>query len=121
MKKIIINILLCASVFLAGCPSAGREPNPIALKMPGDPDLSCDLIQAEMVNLRADMEILKPHTNKFWSNVFLFLLWPPIMDVKDAEKIEYNAMQRRHNHLLIIAKEKDCDFAHSTEPVKAVD
>ncbi len=82
--------------------------------------MSCSALQAEMAKLRDDMKILKPKTNKFWTNA----LWLPIsvlmMDIKDAEKKEYNAMQRRHNHLLIIAKEKSCDFADSIEPVKTV-
>ena len=32
------------------------------------------------------------------------------MDLKDAEKIEFEAMRRRHNRLLIYAAEKDCDM-----------
>ena len=119
MRKQLLNLLLCVSIFLAGC--AGREANPIALKMPGDADLNCNSLQSEMTNLRADMKVLKAKTNKFWSNTIWFIILPFIMDVKEAEKIEYNAMQRRHNHLLIIAKEKECDFADSIEPVKAVD
>ncbi|MFH1882039.1 MAG: hypothetical protein ABIL62_04930 [Planctomycetota bacterium] len=119
MRKQLLCLLLCASIFLAGC--AGRDPNPIALKMPGDADLSCNALQAEMENLSADMKVLKPKTNKFLTNTIWFLLWTPLMDVKEAEKIEYNAMQRRHNHLLVIAKEKECDFADSVEPVEAVE
>ena len=118
MKKQISCLFLCALIFLTGC--AGRDPNPIALKMPGDADMSCNDLQTEMAKLRDDMKVLKPKTNKFWTNT----LWLPIsalmMDIKDAEKKEYNAMQRRYNHLLIIAKEKSCDFADSIEPVKAV-
>ena len=34
MRKQLLNLLLCVSIFLAGC--AGREANPVALKMPGD-------------------------------------------------------------------------------------
>ncbi len=119
MKKTILNVLLCALIFLAGC--FGREANPVELSMPRDSELSCEVLQAEMDNLLADMKVLKAKTNKFWTNTFWFIMLPFIMDVKEAEKIEYNAMQRRHNHLLIIAKEKDCDFADSVEPAKAVD
>lgn len=106
-------------MFLTGC--AGRAPNPIALKIPGDADMNCSVLQAEMAKLRDDMEVLKPKTNKFWTNTLWLLISALMMDIKDAEKKEYNAMQKRHNHLLIIAKEKSCDFADSIEPVKAVE
>lgn len=119
MRKQLLCLLLCSLIFLAGC--FGHEPNPVELSMPRDAELSCGALRAEMDNLLTDMKVLKPKTNKFWTNTFWFILLPFIMDVKEAEKIEYNAMQRRHNHLLIIAKEKDCDFADSVEPAKAVD
>ena len=33
------------------------------------------------------------------------------MDLKDAEKIEFEAMRQRHKRLLIIAADKDCDMS----------
>ncbi len=119
MKKTALNVLMCVSIFLAGC--FGREANPVELSMPKDAESSCEVLQSEMDNLCADMKVLKPKTNKFWTNTIWFIILPFIMDVKEAEKIEYNAMQRRHNHLLIIAREKECGFADSIEPIKAVD
>ncbi len=39
------------------------------------------------------------------------------MDLKEAEKIEYDAYARRYNRLLIMATEKNCDMlALPTEP-----
>ena len=32
------------------------------------------------------------------------------MDMKDAERIEYDAYARRYNRLLILAAEKNCDM-----------
>lgn len=119
MKKLLFNILLCVSVFLAGC--AGREPNPIALSMPGDDALSCNALESEMTNIQNDMLKLKPKTNKFWTNTIWFIVLPFIMDVKEAEKIEYNAFQQRYNRLLIIAQGKECDFASSLSPLKSAE
>jgi len=44
------------------------------------------------------------------------------IDMKDAEKIEYEAFRRRHNRLLLIAKEKNCDLSDITaEPVPSLE
>lgn len=119
MKKTVLNVLMCFSIFFAGC--AGRDPNPIALSMPGDEDLSCKALSAEMTNIKMDMQKLEPKTDKFWTNTFWFIMLPFLMDVKEAEKIEYNAFQSRYNRLLIISQEKDCDFASSLSPLKSAE
>jgi len=124
MKK-ILNLLLCISIFFAGC--AGREPNPIALSMPGDNTLSCNALESEMTNIQNDMQGLKPKTDKLltntlWGTAGFVLIFPFfLMDVKDAEKIEYNAFQQRYNRLLIIAKEKDCNFTSLLSPLKSAE
>ena len=115
----VISLTLVVSIFLAGC--AGRDPNPIALSMPGDKDLSCEALSAEMTNLKMDMQQLKPKTDKFWTNTFWLIVLPFLMDVKEAEKIEYNAFQNRYNRLLIISQEKGCDFASSLSPLKSAE
>jgi len=33
------------------------------------------------------------------------------MDLKDAEKIEYDALRTRYNRLLIITSDKNCDLS----------
>lgn len=119
MKKTVLNILLCVSIFFASC--AGREANPIALSTPVDDTLSCDALEAGLTNLQSDMKNLKQKTNKFWTNTFWFIVFPFLIDVKDAEKIEYNAFQRRYNHLLIIAQEKNCDFAALLRPIMSAE
>ncbi|MBW7992755.1 MAG: cupin domain-containing protein [Planctomycetes bacterium] len=48
MRKQLLNLLLCVSIFLAGC--AGRQANSIALKMQGDTTLPAEL---QMVLRRA--------------------------------------------------------------------
>ena len=107
MKSLKILIILLVLV-VGGCPSAGRDPNPIATHFPGDEERSCEALKLEFDQIETEMKLLKPKINKFGTNLFWFLLWAPLMDVKDAEKIEYDAFQRRYNHLLIIARDKDC-------------
>jgi len=117
MKKSLC-LLLSILIFLAGC--AGREANPIAIYLPGDENRSCEGLKAEVAQLQADMQRLLPKTNKgvtntLWATAGVFLIVPFFfMDLKDAEKIEFDAMRRRHNRLLIYAAEKNCDMGGVT-------
>ena len=113
MKK-PISLLLVFAVLFAGC--AGREANPIPAYLPGDNTRSCPALAAELAQLQADMARLLPKTNKgvtnaLWAAGGVFLIVPFFfMDLKDAEKIEFDAMRQRHNRLLIIAADRDCDM-----------
>ena len=103
-------LILISFIFIVGCPSAGRDPNPIAINMPGDENRTCKTIKMEMEQICESIKQLKPKENKFLTNTIWFIVWAPLMDVKDAEKIEIEAFQRRYNRLLILATEKNCTF-----------
>jgi hypothetical protein len=114
-----ISFSLCIiSMFLLGC--AGREANPVPTYIPGDENLSCDALKQEIVRLQSDMLALLPKTDKTFTNT----LWAAggvvafvpyfFIDMKDAEKIEYEAFRLRHNRLLLIAKEKNCNLSGIT-------
>ncbi|MBN1807292.1 MAG: hypothetical protein JW837_18750 [Sedimentisphaerales bacterium] len=125
MKKALC-VSLIVSLFFAGC--AGREANPVAMYIPGDENRSCKGLIAEMAQIQQQMDILRPKTNKFgtnaaWATAGVFFIFPFFfMDMKDAEKIEYDAFARRYNRLLILASEKNCDIANlPTEPELTVD
>lgn len=65
---------------------------------------------------------IMPDTNKFGYNAVcatsgFFLIVPFFfMDLKDTEKIEWEAMRVRYNRLLIYAAEKNCDFGGKGMP-----
>ena len=113
MKKPICLLLIC-SIFLSGC--AGREANPMPAYLPGDNERSCEVLVAEISQLQADMQRLLPKTNKgvtntLWATAGVFLIVPFFfMDLKDAEKIEFDAMRARHNRLLLICADKGCNM-----------
>lgn len=113
MRKMIC-ILLVFSVILTGC--AGREANPIIIYVPGDEKRSCPALHAEMAQLQAEMQRMLPKTDKglsnaLWATAGVFLIVPFFfMDFKGAEKIEFDALRRRYNRLLVYAAEKECDF-----------
>jgi hypothetical protein len=124
--KKLLCLLLVASVFHAGC--AGREANPIPAYLPGDENRSCPALKAEMAQIQADMQRLLPSTNKFATNTLwaiggcIIIVPFFFMDLKDAEKIEYDALRTRYNRLLIIATEKNCDFGGvSTQPIPSLE
>jgi hypothetical protein len=118
-------LLIIISVFLAGC--AGREPNPISCYAPGDEKLSCESLKQEISLLQSNMLALLPKTDKSFTNT----LWAAggvavtvpyfFIDMKDAERIEYEAFRRRHNRLLLIAQEKGCCLEGiRAEPIPAL-
>ena len=47
MGKHIVIAAIVAATMLGGC--AGRDPNPVAVVQPGDRDLGCQAIQAEVL------------------------------------------------------------------------
>ncbi len=114
MRKLLC-LVLAVSVFYTGC--AGREANPIPAYLPGDENKSCASLNAEMALMQSEMQRLLPKTNKvatntLWAVAGVFLIVPFFfMDLKEAEKIEYDAFRARYNRLLIIASEKNCDLS----------
>jgi len=114
MRKLISSTLAFA-IFFAGC--AGREANPIPVYLPGDENRSCTALKAEIAQLQVDMARLLPKTDKgltnaLWAAGGVLVIIPFFfMDLKDAEKIEFDAMRQRHNRLLVYAAEKGCDMA----------
>jgi len=119
-------IILCFVVLFPGC--AGRQANPISLYIPGDETRNCDSLKTEVVQLQQDMAALLPKTNKvgtnaLWVTAGAFLLVPYFfVDMKDAEKIEFEAMRQRHNRLLDFLKQKGCDVNDITaKPIPSIE
>ncbi|MBD3360815.1 hypothetical protein GF366_03370 [Candidatus Peregrinibacteria bacterium] len=125
MRKAIC-LSLVVTIFFAGC--AGREANPVAMYIPGDENRDCKSLLMEMSQIQQEMDVLRPKTNKFvtnaaWATAGVFFIFPFFfMDLKEAEKIEYDAYARRYNRLLIYATEKNCDMINlPTEPELTVE
>ncbi len=114
-KQQLICVLLTCCIFIIGC--AGRDPNPVPLYIPGDENLNCELLKGEISQLQADMEQILPKTNKAGQNTLcvaggMILIVPFFfMDLKNAEKVEFEAMRNRHNRLLTYATAKGCEMS----------
>lgn len=122
MKNLTIYVLIIA-VFFVGC--GGRVANPILVYMPGDEKRSCGSLQAEMAQIQSDIARMLPQSDKFGYNALCVvggvLVIVPFffMDLKDAEKIEIEALRRRYNRLSIIASEKDCEVIPAIVEIEA--
>ena len=123
--KQVLCMFLSIVIFLTGC--AGRESNPIPVYLPGDENRSCEGYMAEIAQLEADMDRILPDTSKFGQNALcvaggIFLIVPFFfMDLKNADKIEWEALRKRRNRLLIYAAEKDCDFSANYQPIPSLE
>lgn len=126
MRTTTVYLCFACMSFWGGC--AGREANPVSTYLPGDENLSCDAFKKELVRLQAEMLALLPKTDKTLTNT----LWGVggvvaiipffFIDMKDAEKVEYEAFRRRHNRLLLIAQEKGCVFSDiRAEPIPSLE
>ena len=115
----LLCLLLTFVMFYAGC--AGREAHPVPSYIPGDEKKSCLVLKAEMAQIEAEIANKLPKSDKGLGNVLLgaagcFVIVPWFfMDLKGAEKIEVEAMQRRYNALSIFAADKGCVVPSTAE------
>jgi hypothetical protein len=119
-------IVFLVSFSMTGC--AGRQPDPVMAYSPGDEFRNCDELKKEIVDIQNKMLALLPKTDKtvlntlWWVGGTVASYTPAgaaasfvpylFIDMKDAERIEYNALARRHNRLLLVAQTKEIGRAH---------
>lgn len=115
MQKYLLFALFLMMLF-AGC--GGREGNPVPVYKPGDEKLSCGQLQAEIMQLQADMNKLLPNADKEGTNILCALTLPTafFMDLKQGEKMEYDAMRRRNNRLILFFEKKGCEWNNEAPP-----
>ena len=107
-------------LLLVNC--GGRAAYPIMAQQPGDHKKSCKTLIIEMVQVQGEIHKLIPQTHKAGRNILLatagwFLIFPFFyMDFSKREQIELEALINRYNHLVNMAKEKNCDFDENIFP-----
>ena len=101
-------------VFISlGC--GGRMPNPVMISQPQDSLLTCSQIEIKMERIMPQIAALYSEGKRGRKNNkmigTLSFIFPPATLLKDfryAEKVEINALRKRHNHLVSMAREKGC-------------
>ncbi len=107
MKKVICIICLMLTLLVSGC--AGRKAYPVKLNQNNDHRLSCEAMEQEMAKNKVLItKKIKHDKSKFASNTFWFIVLPFLMDVKEAEKVEAEALQRRNERLQSLWISKGC-------------
>jgi hypothetical protein len=113
--RILIKNILCSAVLLSlftAC--GGRIAKPTQTTYFQDPLKSCSQLEQELGALQHDIIALEPHLDKSRKNqalmgASLLLIFPlAMMDTTNADKIEYEALRRRYNHLLQTSSKKRC-------------
>lgn len=120
-RKIILIGLISSLLLVTAC--GGRKPEPIMVKRLNDEKKNCKLLTYEIENLEFEIHQLLPKTDKLKQNVaygvagwfFLYVPWL-LMDFKNAEATEYEALAERHTHLASIAKSKGCKILPKDYP-----
>jgi hypothetical protein len=100
-----------------GC--GGRTANPVMISQPEDSVLTCPQIEVEMGQIMPQIAALYSEGKKGRkkNKVYEALTFIPIpglqvfalfKDYRHAEKVEINALRKRHNHLVSMARENGC-------------
>ena len=109
--KVLVSIFLVTSIIAC----AGREAYPIECVRASDREMSCESLADEMKELEGRMNKIAGKTKKTGRNVacaagsVIFLPALCFMDLKNADKTEYEALKARYNHLSRLYKEKSCE------------
>ena len=114
MKR-MVSILL-VSCFLVSC--AGRTAQPVAQYQIGDEKKACEVLKTEIVQIEQGIVAKKQEKeNKEGNNMAVgvvgaLLFWPALfaLDVSDAEKVELEALRKRHNALVELCQDKKCGY-----------
>ena len=106
-RKHITLFFVC--IFFA-CSCGGRTANPVSVKRDQDPELTCTQIEYEIYQIRNDITELYSQAAKSRKKkraLSMLTIFTPLAyvfsDLRKAEKIEINALQKRHNHIVMIA------------------
>ena len=121
-RKHIALFFVC--IFFA-CSCGGRAANPVSVKRDQDSELTCMKIEYEIYQIRNDITELYSQAAKSRKKkraLSMLTIFTPLAyvfsDLRKAEKTEINALHKRHNHIVMIARKKGCGegkFLLSTE------
>jgi len=121
-RKHIALFFIC--IFFT-CSCGGRAASPVSVKRDQDQELTCTQIEYEIYQIRNDIAELYSQAAKSRKKkraLSVLTIFTPLAyvfsDLRKAEKVEISALQKRHNHIVMIARKKGCGegkFLLSTE------
>ena len=127
MGEILLWLVLTVPV-IYGC--AGRQPNPVQIVQGGDKNKSCKEINSELKTISKEIWERYPEikdTKDYNLRISMIgSLFPPILpfsifsDIRKADAVEMNSLQKRHNYLVETERRNGCGFEHSIMPIRKV-
>ena len=112
-----VLVLLVGVLFIAqGC-MGGRSAQPITVAQSGDAKKTCKALRKETNQILRRIHKMVPYIKKkdkkkvlkMVTGAFIIIPWF-FVDMKDAEKVEANALRERYNHLSTLVGRHDCRF-----------
>ena len=113
--KLIISAIVVVLFVAQGC--AGRSAHPITVAQSGDAKKSCQALRKETKQILRRIHKMVPYIKKkdkktvlkVVTGAFIIIPWF-FVDMKDAEKVEANALRKRYNYLADLADGHNCRF-----------
>ena len=111
MRSSFLALLL----LLAAC--GARQTTPVAMSQPGDEELSCDQIaaqisrnEAEAIRLIGEEEDVESGNVAAGVVAGALVAWPVLLaiDMSDAERIQYRALRDRNTNLGRLQQQQGC-------------
>jgi hypothetical protein len=111
VKIIFKNIALLVSISLVAACVSTRDANPVAMQKDGDLKTDCKTLTVEYKSnseaAAGKIKSNRKHDRKeLWYGIFI---WPGLMDFKNADGVEGNALLDRNARIKEIAASKKCD------------
>ena len=107
-------IFVAGLAFLSGCVTA-RDPQLVPMKQATDSSMTCEEMATEYKSNTevAHSKIEKNRSNDRRELLLGIFVWPGLMDMKNADGNEGNALLDRNVYLLELAKSKSCASVNS--------
>ena len=113
--KPIIAVIVVVLFIAQGC--AGRSAHPVTVAQSGDTKKSCKALRKETQQILRKIHKMVPYIKtkdkkkvlKMVTGALIIIPWF-FVDMKDAEKVEANALRERYNYLADLADRRNCRF-----------
>ena len=112
-----VLVLIVGVLFIAqGC-MGGRSAQPITVAQSGDAKKTCKALRKETKQILRRIHKMVPYIKKkdkkkvlkMVTGALIVIPWF-FVDMKDAEKVEANALRKRYNYLADLADRHNCRF-----------
>ena len=106
-------VLFFLQLNISGC--GGRLPQPVEIERSEDSSITCEKIEEEIIFIREKVskllsESIKNNENDTIMGLFASFFPPAyiLRDFRQAEKVEINALRKRHNRIVKLAQKMGC-------------